>query len=40
MMKYIKLFEEIENFTLIVVGSNNGIDLYELRWDGVKLHTQ
>lgn len=32
-------FEEIENFTLIIVDSNNGVNLYELRWDGVKLHT-
>lgn len=33
------VFELMENFTLIIVDSNNGVDLYELRWDGVKLHT-
>jgi hypothetical protein len=31
-------FENIENFTLIIVDSNNGLKLYELRWDGKNLH--
>ncbi|MFZ4796904.1 MAG: NRDE family protein [Bacteroidia bacterium] len=31
-------FENIENFTLIIVDSNNGLGLYELRWDGNILH--
>lgn len=31
-------FENIENFTLIIVDSNNGLGLYELRWDGEILH--
>lgn len=31
-------FENIENFTLIIVDSNNGLNLFELRWDGKILH--
>lgn len=31
-------FTHIENFTLVIVDSNNGVNLYELRWDGSELH--
>lgn len=31
-------FSNIENFTLIIVDSNDAINLYELRWDGEQLH--
>lgn len=31
-------FSGIENFTLIIVDSNNDVALYELRWDGTKIH--
>jgi len=31
-------FKNIENFTLIIVDSNNGLNLFELRWDGNILH--
>jgi hypothetical protein len=33
-------FEHIENFTLIIVDSNKGLNLFELRWDGSNLHTK
>ena len=32
-------FQGIEPFTLIIVDTNKGLTLHELRWDGLKLHT-
>jgi hypothetical protein len=31
-------FNDIENFTLIIVDANTVLNLYEIRWDGIKLH--
>lgn len=31
-------FNGIENFTLIAVDANSDLNLFEIRWDGIKLH--